>query len=92
MFEEEDGEEDENEFKTGEDRIIFLIDARSAMFEKNSLGEVHLQNALSVALAVMKTKIISSSKSAVGIMFFGTEKADGAINSRYFKEKRIMIL
>jgi hypothetical protein len=33
---------------------------------------VHLQNSISVALAVMKSKIIASSASSVGIVFFGT--------------------
>ena len=59
--------------QAGEDRIIFLIDARHAMFEKNRSGEVHIENCMKVALAVMKTKIIASEKSAVGVIFFGAK-------------------
>ena len=72
---EEEEEESENDFKTAEDRIIFLIDARSNMFEKNALGEVHFENCVKVALAVMKTKIVASDKSSIGIIFFGTVRA-----------------
>ena len=70
--EEEEDEDDENDYKSAEDRIIFLIDARSDMFEKNNLGEVHFQNCVKVALAVMKSKIVASDKSSIGIIFFGT--------------------
>ena len=70
--EDDDEEENENDYKTAEDRIIFLIDARSNMFEKNALGEVHFENCVKVALAVMETKIVASDKSSIGIIFFGT--------------------
>ena len=70
--EDDDEEENENDYKTAEDRIIFLIDARSNMFEKNALGEIHFENCVKVALAVMKTKIVASDKSSIGIIFFGT--------------------
>jgi hypothetical protein len=70
--EREEEEEDEDDFKTAEDRIVFLIDARPDMFEKNRLGEVHFENCVKVALAIMKTKIIASEKSSIGIIFFGT--------------------
>lgn len=68
----EEEDDNENDYKSSEDRIIFLIDARSDMFEKNSKGEVHFENCVKVALAVMKTKIVASDKSSVGIIFFGT--------------------
>ena len=70
--EDDDEEENENDYKTAEDRIIFLIDARSNMFEKNARGEIHFENCVKVALAVMKTKIVASDKSSIGIIFFGT--------------------
>lgn len=72
----EEGEEDEEDFesdyKTAEDRIILLIDVRSHMFEKNKLNEIHFNNCIKVVLAVMKTKIVASDKSSVGVIFFGT--------------------
>ena len=56
------------------DRIIFLIDGRQAMTEKNTNGETHLQNSLTIALAVMKSKIIASGESSsIGLAFFGTK-------------------
>ena len=70
--EDDEEEENENDYKTAEDRIVFLIDARSQMFEKNALGEIHFENCVKVALAVMKSKIVASDKSSIGIIFFGT--------------------
>jgi uncharacterized protein YegL len=69
---EEEEEDFENDYKTAEDRIIFLIDVRSHMFEKNKLNEVHFNNCIKVVLAVMKTKIVASDKSSIGVIFFGT--------------------
>lgn len=60
------------------DRIIFLIDARTSMHEKNLKGESHLLNGLKVALEVMKTKIIAQDNSSVGVTFFGTREKDPA--------------
>lgn len=69
---EEEEEDFENDYKTAEDRIMFLIDVRSHMFEKNKLNEVHFDNCIKVVLAVMKTKIVASDKSSIGVIFFGT--------------------
>jgi hypothetical protein len=49
---------EEEEYKTQNDKIMFLIDARWPMFEPNSKGECHITNCLSLALAVMKTKVL----------------------------------
>jgi hypothetical protein len=70
--EEEDVEEDDEEYKSYDDHIIFLIDSRKDMFAQNSKGEVILINVLKILLAVLKSKIIASSKSYVGAVFFGT--------------------
>ncbi len=65
------------------------MDARKAMFELNSQGEVgghrcgiemfskicllkaHIVNSLKVALSVMKSKIIATEKSCIGVILFG---------------------
>jgi ATP-dependent DNA helicase 2 subunit 1 len=73
---EENIEEEEEEFKNVNDRIIFLVDTRAAMLDKNSKGESHLLNCLKVALEVMKTKIIAQDHSSIGITFFGTREKD----------------
>jgi hypothetical protein len=73
----EDGEGGEGDFNTVNDRIIFLIDGRAAMAERNSNHESHLQNSLTIALAVMKSKIIASGESSsIGLAFFGTKDKD----------------
>jgi hypothetical protein len=46
------------------------------MFEKNKNNEINFQNCLKVALAVMKSKIISNEKSSIGLIFFGTEHSN----------------
>ncbi len=78
----EDNEEEENdeedEYKTPNDRIIFLIDARQPMLETNQKGESLIKNCLSVALAVMKTKIIANDKASIGITFFGAKEKDSS--------------
>ncbi len=40
--EEEDGEDIDEEFKSHEDHILFLLDARSSMFELNNSREVRV--------------------------------------------------
>ena len=81
IFAEDETENLEQDFKTSEDRCIFLIDARKAMFEKNRSGEIHIINSMKVALEVMKTKIISSEKSSIAVIFFGTKNATPGLNS-----------
>ena len=66
-----DEEGEDNFFGNGEDQLIFLIDAKERMESKNSQGEIQIVNCLKVALSVMKTKIVASSKTSVGIIFFG---------------------
>jgi len=64
--------------RTLNDRIIFLIDGRFPMFQRNSKNECHIVNCLSLALAVMKTKIISGENCSVGINFFGVRDVEGS--------------
>lgn len=77
----DDGEEDnendeEEEFKSSVDRIMFLIDARAPMLSQNSKGETQIQNCLSVALEVMKTKVVAQDASSIGLTFYGTRNKD----------------
>lgn len=58
------------------DRIICILDARSAMLEKNLQGDAHLKDALMVCLAVMKAKVMSGEDCMIGITFFGSEDKD----------------
>ena len=44
------------------------------MSDNNTNGEMHLRNSLTIALAVMKSKIIASGENAsIGLAFFGTK-------------------
>ncbi|CAM9181670.1 unnamed protein product, partial [Ectocarpus fasciculatus] len=72
----EEGEENdedglEDEFRSTEDHVLFLIDARSAMFARTEAGEAYIVNCLRVVQNVMKTKIVASERSRVGVILFG---------------------
>ena len=69
--EEEEEDDDDTEYKSFDDHIIFLIDARKEMLKKNSRGEIMIINALKLLLAVLKSKIVASDKSCVGAICFG---------------------
>lgn len=71
--EEEEGEEDalDEEYRSAEDHVLFLIDSRPSMFARSASGEAWIVNCLRVAQSVMKSKVVSSEKSCVGIFLFG---------------------
>ena len=69
--EENDEEGLEDEFRSTEDHVLFLIDARPAMFAKTDAEEAYVVNCLRVAQNVMKTKIVASERSRVGVILFG---------------------
>lgn len=80
---EEDVDEEEaleDEFRSVEDHVLFLIDARPAMFEKSDKGEAFIVNCLRVAQNVMKTKIVASDRSCVGVVLFGPVSVDSAVS------------
>lgn len=76
----EDEENDEGEatgasWEVGRDGLIFLIDATKPMFTKVEDGnESAFEICLKCAHNVLMSKIISSDKDLVGIIFFGTGK------------------
>lgn len=67
----EDGENQENWFSS-KDAIVFLIDATKEMFVPNELGEIPFHNAIKCAVATLTDKIISSDSDLLGICFYGT--------------------
>eukprot|EP01038_Epipyxis_sp_PR26KG_P011189 gene11189-15009_t len=83
--EDEENEDNVDDYKLPSDRIVFLVDARYAM-QENIAGDIskptYLNNCLSFALAVMKAKIVSSSKESIGITFFGTREMDSVESMR----------
>lgn len=72
----EEGLDEEEEFKSSNDRIIFLIDGRDSMYCENAKGERYVANCLRVVLEVMKTKVIAQDSSSIGITFFGSQNKD----------------
>ena len=71
-WEDENEEEDEQEdMNSNDDHIIFLIDSRKAMYEKNSDGEIIIVNILKSLLSCLKSKIIASDKTCIGAICFG---------------------
>lgn len=73
---EEEGLDEDEEFKSSNDRIIFLIDCRDAMYSENNNGERYIVNCLRVVLEVMKTKVVAQDSSSIGITFFGSNSKD----------------
>lgn len=67
--EEEDGVE--ADFRSADDHVLFLVDARPAMFSRSDCGEAFIVNCLRVAQSVMKSKIVASDRSTVGVILFG---------------------
>jgi ATP-dependent DNA helicase 2 subunit 1 len=72
----EEGLDEDEEFKSSNDRIIFLIDARESMYCENAKGERYIANCLRVVLEVMKTKVVAQDSSSIGITLFGSNNKD----------------
>ena len=71
----EDGDAEEaEEVEPGQDHIIFLIDARTAM-------RPHLLACLQFAMLVTKAKVIASNKASLGIILFGTRHKNEEVES-----------
>jgi len=73
------GETAENESTTqwdaGRDGLIFLVDATKAMFIKDEVsGETHFQFCMKCIQNTLMSKIISSDKDLIAVVFFGTDK------------------
>lgn len=63
-----DDQDNSEDYEIGHDRIIFLIDGRSSMFDRyTSKNESYIANCLSLALAVMKSKIIANENTFIGM-------------------------
>ena len=57
------------------DSIIFLVDCTKSMFAKqDEKDETLFQECMSAILSVYQSKIYSSDKDFLGLVFFGTEK------------------
>ncbi|XP_009554911.2 X-ray repair cross-complementing protein 6 [Cuculus canorus] len=78
---EEDGENEQQEGEavatskfSGRDSLIFLVDASKAMFESEGDGETPFEMTLQCIRNVYTSKIISSDRDLLSVVFYGTEK------------------
>ena len=75
---EEDAQEEEEDFGSQIDNVVFLVDARGSMYEEceNEAQDLRILNILQVALELMKAVVIESPRDSIGIIFFGTQKKE----------------
>ncbi|CAI5659503.1 unnamed protein product [Oreochromis niloticus] len=81
--EEEEGEHSGRDYKiTGRDSLVFLVDASKEMFIKGEDGEPsNFDMTMQVVRTVYTSKIISSDKDLVALVFYGTEESKNPRNS-----------
>ncbi|CAL8284061.1 unnamed protein product [Merluccius merluccius] len=81
--EQEEGEETGGEFKfTGRDSLVFLVDASKEMFIKGEDGEPsNFDMTMQCVRSVYTSKIISSHRDLVALVFYGTKHSKNPRNS-----------
>ncbi|KAF1374173.1 hypothetical protein PFLUV_G00246800 [Perca fluviatilis] len=89
-YKNEDDEEDQEEGElsggdykiTGRDSLVFLVDASKEMFIKGEDGEPsNFDMTMQVVRSVYTSKIISSHRDLVALVFYGTEQSKNPRNS-----------
>ncbi|XP_053197268.1 X-ray repair cross-complementing protein 6 [Scomber japonicus] len=81
--EQEEGEESGGDYKsTGRDSLVFLVDASKEMFVKGEDGQPsNFDMTMQVVRSVYSSKIISSYRDLVALVFYGTEQSKNPRNS-----------
>ncbi|XP_067830718.1 X-ray repair cross-complementing protein 6 isoform X2 [Heptranchias perlo] len=80
----EEAEENEADSKNaGRDSLIFLIDASEAMFEVNSEDLSAFDMTIQCVRSVYTSKIISSHRDLLAVVFFGTEKHKNSVDFKH---------
>lgn len=81
--EQEEGEQFRGEYKvTGRDSLVFLVDASKEMFIKGEDGQPsNFDLTMQVVRSVYTSKIISSHRDLVALVFYGTEQSKNPSNS-----------
>lgn len=79
----EEGEQGGGDYKiTGRDSLVFLVDASKEMFVKGEDGEPsNFDMTMQVVRSVYTSKIISSHRDLVALVFYGTEQSKNPRNS-----------
>uniref|UniRef100_A0A8C2MK28 X-ray repair cross-complementing protein 6 n=1 Tax=Cricetulus griseus TaxID=10029 RepID=A0A8C2MK28_CRIGR len=80
--EEEESPDPGGEYKySGRDSLIFLVDASRAMFDSQGEDEVTpFDMSIQCIQSVYTSKIISSNRDLLGVVFYGTEKDKNSVN------------
>lgn len=80
--EEEQSPDTNGEYKySGRDSLIFLVDASRAMFESQSEDELTpFDMSIQCIQSVYTSKIISSDRDLLAVVFYGTEKDKNSVN------------
>ncbi|XP_072127945.1 X-ray repair cross-complementing protein 6 [Mobula birostris] len=81
----DEAEENEEEFKfTGRDSLIFLIDASETMFEEDSETKISpFDMTIQCVHKVYTSKIISSDRDLLAVVFFGTREHKNSVDFRH---------
>ncbi|XP_030631170.1 X-ray repair cross-complementing protein 6 [Chanos chanos] len=81
--EQEEGEEGAADYKnSGRDSLVFLVDASKEMFVKGEDGELsNFDMTIQCVRSVYTSKIISSDRDLVALIFYGTEQSKNPRNS-----------
>ncbi|XP_040922381.1 X-ray repair cross-complementing protein 6 [Toxotes jaculatrix] len=81
--EREEGEQSGGDYKiTGRDSLVFLVDASKEMFIKGEDGQPsNFDMTMQVVRSVYTSKIISSHRDLVALVFYGTEQSKNPRNS-----------
>ncbi|XP_008304591.1 X-ray repair cross-complementing protein 6 [Stegastes partitus] len=81
--EQEEGEQSGGDYRiTGRDSLVFLVDASKEMFIKGEDGEPsNFDMTMQVVRSVYMSKIISSHRDLVALVFYGTEQSKNPRNS-----------
>ncbi|XP_075038904.1 X-ray repair cross-complementing protein 6 [Mixophyes fleayi] len=83
--EQEDGETEHNEFRYGgRDSLIFLVDASKQMFKSLNDDELPpFDIALQCIRSVYTSKIISSDRDLLSVVFFGTKESNDPLSIKH---------
>uniref|UniRef100_A0A4W4FI59 DNA helicase n=1 Tax=Electrophorus electricus TaxID=8005 RepID=A0A4W4FI59_ELEEL len=81
--EQEEGEESVGDYKSsGRDSLVFLVDASKEMFIKGEDGEPsNFDMTMQCVRSVYTSKIISSDKDLIALVFYGTEQSKNPRNT-----------
>lgn len=81
----DENEDDENQepFHASKDGVIFLVDCSETMFPKNDNDENHFKTCMKAVQITLQNKIIQRETDLVGVVLFGTEKTENAVDFKH---------